>query len=75
MDVVRRLEAAERFLDSQATILDATAFQESAHAIETTVIATIHGMALCPDDAIAINDKVAAMQGPCVALCAMCRAC
>ena len=28
MDVVRRLEAAERFLESQAAILDATAFQD-----------------------------------------------
>ena len=28
MDVVRRLEVAERFLASQATILDANAFQE-----------------------------------------------
>ena len=49
--------------------------EESANAIENTVVATIQGMALCPDDAIAINDKVVAMQGLCVALCAMCRAC
>jgi len=28
MDVVRRLEAAERFLASQVAILDANAFQE-----------------------------------------------
>ena len=49
--------------------------EESANAIETTVVATIQGMALCPDDAIAINAKLAALRDPCVALCAMCRAC
>ena len=49
--------------------------EESATAIETSVISTIQGIALCPDDATAINTKLAAMQDPCVALCAMCRAC
>ena len=49
--------------------------EESATAIETTVISTIQGLALCPEDATAINNKLAALPVSYVALCAMCRAC
>ena len=49
--------------------------QESANAIEATVVATVQGMALCPEDATAINNKLAALPASYAALCAMCRAC
>ena len=86
-DLVRRLEAAERFLESQATILDEARSKsndllrslrvycfdpwESAAAVGNSMAATRSESTLCPEDATAINAKLATLRETCVALRAM----
>ena len=60
MDVVRRIDAMDRFLISQYAHIDATGHVESTRQMANSLLATIASAHLTLDDATTITDRVVA---------------
>ena len=60
MDVVRRIDAMDRFLISQFAHMDADGHGESTRQMANSLLATISSAHLTLDDATTITDRVGA---------------